>query len=367
MTILKRMPTEQEFSGASSVLAVACIVTFGMSLLVILVISYLVPQRWLSTYSEQLGGTFMIALPLVIIVNAYRILGLETLRSLQKIGLYNFSTLFSGLSLLFLVLITWATGCKSVGVTKIFVLAEIMSLILVLYLTFYRKLITFSKFTVSADSIKIHLKLSLVYFLSSSTILAGQIDILIAGSIMPLEQLGIYATAVRLAAVAGLGVISINVRFAPAVAKEYKDNGVESAMNLARVQTRILVPVTLAISVVLAAIGYPILGVFGPIFVDAYPALLIVLCGYVGAAIFGPVGVFLNMTFGQREMVVVTIVELTIVISLCLILVPMYGILGAAAANALSQFARATTATAIIYLRTRQTLSVLSTKPRSAK
>lgn len=91
---------------------------------------------------------------------------------------------------------------------------------------------------------------------------------------------------------------------------------------------------SLAIAVLLIAVGKPLLSLFGPGFAEGYPVMCIVAVGILARASLGPAERLLNMVGEQRACLVVYASALATNVVLCLVLIPLFGILGAAVAVA---------------------------------
>ena len=77
-------------------------------------------------------------------------------------------------------------------------------------------------------------------------------------------------------------------------------------------------------------LGYELLELFGSGFTTAYTPLLVLLCGELFAAAAGPVGFFMTMTNRQMSATLIEAITSAIALGLALVLIPRYGILGAA-------------------------------------
>ncbi|MDC7784994.1 oligosaccharide flippase family protein [Rhodoplanes sp. TEM] len=91
---------------------------------------------------------------------------------------------------------------------------------------------------------------------------------------------------------------------------------------------------TLAFGAVLVALGKPILMLFGPGFDAGYPLIWIIVTGLVARSAVGPAERLLNMTGQQPLCAAVYAAALVVNVTLCVILIPRLGILGAAWATA---------------------------------
>jgi O-antigen/teichoic acid export membrane protein len=87
---------------------------------------------------------------------------------------------------------------------------------------------------------------------------------------------------------------------------------------------------SLAATVVILALGRPFLSLFGPQFVDGYVLMFILAVGPLARATVGPVERLLNMVGEQRACAVVYASAFGTNIALCLVLIPPFGVAGAA-------------------------------------
>ena len=87
-----------------------------------------------------------------------------------------------------------------------------------------------------------------------------------------------------------------------------------------------------AATVIILALGKPILWLFGPQFVDGYVLMFILAIGPLARATVGPVERLLNMVGEQRACAVVYASAFATNIVLCVVLIPLFGVAGAAVA-----------------------------------
>ncbi len=93
---------------------------------------------------------------------------------------------------------------------------------------------------------------------------------------------------------------------------------------------------SLAAAIVLLALGRPLLWLFSPEFTSAYPVMAILVIGFLARASVGPAEFLLNMLGQQRAVAMVAVSAALIDIAICLVLIPSFGMLGAAIANAVT-------------------------------
>jgi O-antigen/teichoic acid export membrane protein len=93
---------------------------------------------------------------------------------------------------------------------------------------------------------------------------------------------------------------------------------------------------SLAATVVILALGWPFLWLFGPKFVDGYPLMFILSVGLLARSSVGPAERLLNMLGEQRSCALVYGASFAFNLALCLLLIPRFGAYGAATAIALA-------------------------------
>jgi O-antigen/teichoic acid export membrane protein len=91
---------------------------------------------------------------------------------------------------------------------------------------------------------------------------------------------------------------------------------------------------SLAAALGLLALGKPLLWLFGPQFTAGYPVMLILVFGFLGRAAMGPSEFLLNMLGEQKACAVVIASMASVNIVLNVLLVPRFGLVGAATATA---------------------------------
>jgi O-antigen/teichoic acid export membrane protein len=90
---------------------------------------------------------------------------------------------------------------------------------------------------------------------------------------------------------------------------------------------------SLAATIVILAMGRPLLWLFGPAFVDGYYLMFILAAGLMARAAVGPVQRLLNMLGEQNACAAVYAVAFALNLTLCLVLIPSIGAAGAAVAT----------------------------------
>jgi O-antigen/teichoic acid export membrane protein len=172
-------------------------------------------------------------------------------------------------------------------------------------------------------------------------------DVLILGYLGAPEEVGQYFAAARTCAF--LGYISFGIT-GLAIPKFSEFNSRGDREGLARFVRGIVrwgfFP-TAAGAAVLALGGEAILSLFGGEFTAAYPVLLVMLAGVLARAATGPVEYLLAMNGHQRAVIVILGVSAGLDVALNLLLIPAFGMMGAAVATS-SSIALSVAAAAVV-------------------
>jgi O-antigen/teichoic acid export membrane protein len=178
------------------------------------------------------------------------------------------------------------------------------------------------------------------------------IDVLILGFMVPPDQASLYFAAQRslsLAAFVQYGFMLVAARgFSLSLASA------DRAGLQARITRSTNATFWLTIpSVVLTLIaGYPLLHLFGPAFVSAYPCLALLGLAYVIRAATGQAAELLVVQGRYRLSLAIVSIAVTACILLMLLLVPLWGITGAAIAMVLVQLLRLVAVTWLVHRQT---------------
>jgi len=154
--------------------------------------------------------------------------------------------------------------------------------------------------------------------------------VVIAGAYVDSQHLAFYGAAQRLANVLSLGLIGISAFASPRISEYYALSDFANLRRLTRASAYGALGVATATALLMIGFGTQLLRLFGNGFEAGYVALLILLSGEVAAAAAGPVGFFLTMTGRHTTATCIEGVSCALALSLALVLVPDYGIVGAA-------------------------------------
>jgi len=161
-----------------------------------------------------------------------------------------------------------------------------------------------------------------------------QFDILVLSAFYPMSEVGLYRMAVQGSSLVGFGMVVAGMWLTPQFAKLWAEKNMTSLQLLVTRTTRGIALTALSGALVLGLFGRELLELlFGIEFIASYQPMVLLLFTHVIAGLVGAVGPLLNMTgheaVGARAIGAGAVVNLI----LNLILVPQFGMMGAASAT----------------------------------
>lgn len=172
--------------------------------------------------------------------------------------------------------------------------------------------------------------------MSASLTLQNNADIVMLGFMTGDTDAGLYAVASRVSTAILFGLTAVNLVYAPLIAKSYKNKKIQQLQHFVNQSSLLCAVFAIVAGIVALIYSESILLMFGEEFVEAKLIFQILVAATVISALCGPVGTLLTMTnFASRASYVV-VVATVINIVLNLVLIPLYGVLGAAVATVCS-------------------------------
>lgn len=162
----------------------------------------------------------------------------------------------------------------------------------------------------------------------------GWTDNLILGIFRMEEEVGIYDTAFKISSISAILLLAINAIQAPSFAELHKKGEHKKLQQQVQSSTKILFWASLPVTVILIIFPSQLLGIFGPAFKVAWPALIILSIGNFVNNITGSIGILLQMTGRQKQYNRIISIAAIGSIVLNFILIPKMGIMGAAISSA---------------------------------
>lgn len=161
-------------------------------------------------------------------------------------------------------------------------------------------------------------------------------DILIMNIFMTPRDVAIYFAAVKTTSLIEFVYFSITAATAYKFSEYHAAGRVDDLKHfLAKTISWTFWP-SLCVAVGVLALGLPLLWLFGPEFTVGYPIMFVLVIGLLARAATGPVESLMNMLGQQNVCAVVLFGAVVLNVSLNLVLIPKFGLMGAASATAIS-------------------------------
>jgi len=189
----------------------------------------------------------------------------------------------------------------------------------------------------NGDWIKVSLPM---FVMSAMTYVLNHADIIMLGAMIDAEQAGIYAVASRIAALVTFGLMAANMIVAPMISQYYSVGNYASLQRMITLSARGVFVFSLTVSIVLWLSGPVLLELFGSEFSVGYDVVTILLSGQIVNSLAGSVGFIMLMTKHQKEAAWIVSISAIMNITLNYLLIPQFGLEGAAIATALTMIVR---------------------------
>ncbi|MBU2582095.1 MAG: polysaccharide biosynthesis C-terminal domain-containing protein [Alphaproteobacteria bacterium] len=161
-------------------------------------------------------------------------------------------------------------------------------------------------------------------------------DVLIVSSLMSPHSVAVYFAAAKTMSL----IMFVHYAVGSAVANRFSALHARGDRDALKAFVRDAVNWTfwpsLAAAIVILALGRPLLWLFGPDFLEGYPVMLILVAGFLFRSAMGPSEFLLNMAGEQNACAMVLVFTAVLNVVLNLLLIPAFGLNGAALATALS-------------------------------
>lgn len=173
-----------------------------------------------------------------------------------------------------------------------------------------------------------------IFLVESFFFLLTNADVLMVGAYMSPDDVGVYFAAVKTLALVHFVYFAVKAGVAQRYAHFSHGSDRSGLAAFARETVSWTFWPSLALALVVLALGEPILTLFGPGFDQGYPLLFLLVAGVVARAAVGPCESLLTMSGNQNVCAAVYAVTLALNIALNMVLIPLYGLWGAAIATA---------------------------------
>jgi O-antigen/teichoic acid export membrane protein len=166
--------------------------------------------------------------------------------------------------------------------------------------------------------------------------LMAQADKILVGVYMNAREVGIYAVAMGLVAFVPSVLQAVNQIFAPTIAELHARADHQVLRRIFQTLTKWVLGLTLPLILVLLLFAHPLMRIFGGDFEAGWSVLVIGTLGELVDCGVGSVGFLLLMSGNERPLLRIQIVMGAAIVCMNLLLIPRWGIAGAAAASAMT-------------------------------
>lgn len=178
-----------------------------------------------------------------------------------------------------------------------------------------------------------HLALALPMIITAlASSLNGRLDTIMLAWYRPSDIIGIYGTAVKISIGIEFVIGAIKTIAMPKIAEMYHSGKHKELRDTLDYAAKLVFWTTAPITVLLLVFAGPIMGFVGPEFTEGAQVLRIMTVAHFISASSGMVGAFLNMTGGQVKFSRIVVAAVGVNVVLNLVLIPPFGMTGAATA-----------------------------------
>lgn len=172
--------------------------------------------------------------------------------------------------------------------------------------------------------------------ITGARVLMNKVDVIMTGVLMGATSAGLFAAAAQLSALINFGLYAVNMIAAPMIAQLYAQDRRDELQRIVRLGARTAFGFALLSGGGLLVLGPWVLRLYGPEFGVSYLPLVILIGSQIVNSLTGSVGFILTMTGQERVAARVTLVVVILNLSLNAVLIPHFGLIGAALATALA-------------------------------
>jgi len=180
-----------------------------------------------------------------------------------------------------------------------------------------------------------------IFLIESFFFLLTNADVLMVGVFMQPNDVAVYFATVKTLALVHFVYFAVKTGVAQRYA-QFTHGDRHRLAAFARETVSWTFWPSLAMAVAVLAVGEPMLMLFGPGFDQGYPLLFLLVFGVVARSAVGPAEALLTMSGNQNVCAAVFAATLGVNVSLSVLLIPQFGLWGAAIATTLSMMFEAT-------------------------
>lgn len=314
-------------------------ILFLSSLFVSLLILLLVEPLNIYLFKSFDATNYLMVLAIMVFPYTFFNVFPEIFRGFDEIKLYSFfRNLSQNLTLVVLLGISITLSLKYTTIDILYMTVLMVFVLISVALVFFLRKRNVNIFLSGKYKGKILRNTYPMFLAASVMFIMSYVDNFMIAYYLDEYQVGIYSACINLSMLITFIPIAIGGFISPKVAKAYAKNKKQEIKNIFKNSLIIIVVVTLPIYLFIYIYAESLLSLFGVAFTVATTTLFITSIAFLSEALCGPVGFIMNMTDNQHIFMKILIVSLSINIVFNVLLIPTYGINGAAIAMMLSMF-----------------------------
>ncbi len=175
-----------------------------------------------------------------------------------------------------------------------------------------------------------------LFFVGFLDQLIVQVSTLMLGHYRTLQEVGIYGAAQRTGFLIPVVLTSFNAIFAPMIADLYNRKETKTLENLFKIVTQWIFTISLPLVLIMVLFPKDILGLWGAQYQPGSVCLIVICCAQMVNCGVGSVGFVIMMTGRTVINLVNNVMVFVLILTLNYLLIPKYGLLGAAASLAVA-------------------------------
>ena len=289
-----------------------------------------------NTRLEYIEVSSFFILPMVFFMLHY-----QSLRGLKRIAEFSFFYRMSQATFSIAGLFLISQFIQSDRIPIYAYLTSLSTVSLLSYVSYYYWFNKKCKFDSSEEiedlPLKKMLKISLpLMFAQSVQFIMAWTDKLMLGNMLGPESVAIYGVAFRFSMGVSITLMAINSIASPKFAEKFSNNDISGMAKVAMQSAKLIFWTTIPLASILLIFPKFFMGIYGSDFLIGVEVLRWLIVGRIVNALSGSVGSLMQMSGQQNNYMKILIVGSIINVTLNYVLIPIYGIKGAAFASVFS-------------------------------
>ena len=173
-------------------------------------------------------------------------------------------------------------------------------------------------------------------FVATLNFLVPRIDVFAVGYFLSSSKVGIYTAANTTTFILGMSLVSLNLAVSPAFASLYHNESMDELSKVYKEGTRWVFLLTLPIFLFLTVAAREVMGLFGKGFAEGDKVLVLLSVGQLVNILVGSAGYLLIMSGRPKLELANTALFTLLKLSLSLVMIPRWGLVGAALSTGIS-------------------------------